>query len=121
MPGTALGTEAGNVVYTPPVGEDRLRSLLANWERSMHEQKDIDRKSGNHNVGRNKPLRAPFRHACDESMLCEYFPCPPPELHKRNTRGNAPMSKNDPPSNQVNMPQVCLLSAYKQVQTRNHP
>ena len=42
VPGTALGTEAGDVVYTPPVGEDRLRSLLANWEKFMHEQRDID-------------------------------------------------------------------------------
>ncbi|MCL4108103.1 UNVERIFIED_CONTAM: hypothetical protein GTU68_012839 [Idotea baltica] len=42
VPGTALGTESGNVVYTPPVGEDRLRDLLANWEKFMHEQRDID-------------------------------------------------------------------------------
>lgn len=42
VPGTALGTESGDVVYTPPVGESRLRDLLANWEKFMHEQPDID-------------------------------------------------------------------------------
>ena len=43
VPGTALargGTR--EIVYTPPVGEDLLRSLLANWERFLHEATDID-------------------------------------------------------------------------------
>jgi Fic family protein len=45
-PGTALARETPDrtthVIYTPPEGEDRLRTLLANWERFMHEQTDID-------------------------------------------------------------------------------
>lgn len=43
IPGTALMDAAtGEVVYTPPVGEDRLRNLLANWERFLHDAEDID-------------------------------------------------------------------------------
>jgi Fic family protein len=30
------------VIYTPPVGEARLRDLLANWERFLHEATDLD-------------------------------------------------------------------------------
>ena len=34
VPGTALANQAtGEVIYTPPVGEDLLRTKLANWER----------------------------------------------------------------------------------------
>src|SRR5215471_14559184 len=33
VPGTALVRTSGEIVYTPPVGEDLLRRLLANWER----------------------------------------------------------------------------------------
>ena len=41
--GTALANEqTGLVIYTPPVGEDVLRSKLANWERYLHEARDID-------------------------------------------------------------------------------
>jgi Fic family protein len=41
VPGTALANErTGEIVYTPPQGEDLLRSLLANWERFLH--KSID-------------------------------------------------------------------------------
>ncbi|MBS7350113.1 MAG: Fic family protein [Comamonas sp.] len=41
--GTALANEqTGQVIYTPPVGEDVLRSKLANWERYLHEAQDID-------------------------------------------------------------------------------
>ena len=40
--GTALARSTGEVVYTPPVGEDLLRSLLANWERFLHEATDTD-------------------------------------------------------------------------------
>jgi Fic family protein len=41
--GTALANErTGEVVYTPPQGEDLLRSLLANWERFLHEMTDLD-------------------------------------------------------------------------------
>jgi Fic family protein len=43
VPGTALTNQAtGTVVYTPPEGEDRLRRLLANWERFLHEPGDLD-------------------------------------------------------------------------------
>ena len=43
VPGTALANQAtGDVIYTPPVGEDVLRSKLANWERYLHEARDID-------------------------------------------------------------------------------
>ncbi len=38
VPGTALVNEGtGKIVYTPPEGEALLRSLLANWERFLHE------------------------------------------------------------------------------------
>ena len=43
VPGTALAHQAsGEVIYTPPVGEDLLRTKLANWERYLHEERDID-------------------------------------------------------------------------------
>ncbi|HLF96412.1 MAG TPA: Fic family protein [Methylococcaceae bacterium] len=43
VPGTALVNPAtGEVIYTPPVGEDRLRAKLANWERYLHEERDVD-------------------------------------------------------------------------------
>lgn len=42
VPGTALARETGELVYTPPVGEDLLRTLLANWERFMHEATELD-------------------------------------------------------------------------------
>lgn len=43
VPGTQLANAAtGAIVYTPPEGEDRLRNLLANWERFLHEQRDLD-------------------------------------------------------------------------------
>lgn len=42
-PGTALANDStGEVVYTPPEGEQLLRDLLADWERFMHEQTDVD-------------------------------------------------------------------------------
>lgn len=42
-PGTALANDqTGEVVYTPPEGEQHLRDLLANWERFMHNEVDID-------------------------------------------------------------------------------
>lgn len=41
--GTALGNQAsGRVIYTPPEGEQRLRSLLGNWERFLHEEVQLD-------------------------------------------------------------------------------
>jgi len=42
VPGTALATGRGKIVYTPPEGEKLLRDLLSNWERFMHEQRDLD-------------------------------------------------------------------------------
>jgi Fic family protein len=43
VPGTALASgRNGTVIYTPPVGEDLLRTKLANWERFLHETPDID-------------------------------------------------------------------------------
>jgi Fic family protein len=43
VPGTALGHErTRTIVYTPPEGEELLRSLLANWERFLHDTTDLD-------------------------------------------------------------------------------
>ena len=42
IPGTALARDSGEIAYTPPVGEDLLRNLLANWERFLHEERDLD-------------------------------------------------------------------------------
>lgn len=42
-PGTQLVNDrTGEVIYTPPSGEQRLRDLLANWERFMHEARELD-------------------------------------------------------------------------------
>ena len=42
-PGTALMNEAtGQVIYTPPEGQDLLRDKLANWERFIHEADAVD-------------------------------------------------------------------------------
>ena len=41
-PGTALRDQNNKVVYTPPVGEDSIRNLLANWERFIHGDDDLD-------------------------------------------------------------------------------
>ena len=43
VPGTALANDrTGGIIYTPPVGEDRLRGLLANWETFVHGHAEID-------------------------------------------------------------------------------
>ena len=43
VPGTALLNDATNkLIYTPPVGEDLIRTKLANWERYIHEAEKID-------------------------------------------------------------------------------
>jgi Fic family protein len=43
IPGTALEKQPrAEVIYTPPVGEDVLRNLLANWEKFLHESKELD-------------------------------------------------------------------------------
>jgi Fic family protein len=43
VPGTKLANNAtGEIIYTPPEGESRLRDKLANWERFIHDDGDID-------------------------------------------------------------------------------
>lgn len=43
MPGTTLTNEAtGEVIYTPPEGEALLRTMLANWERFLHNETELD-------------------------------------------------------------------------------
>ena len=43
VPGTALKNQTtGKVVYTPPEGQARLRDLLANCERFLHDDSDLD-------------------------------------------------------------------------------
>lgn len=43
VPGTALKNQTtGKMVYTPPEGQARLRDLLANWERFLHDDSDLD-------------------------------------------------------------------------------
>jgi len=42
-PGTQLVNDrTGDIIYTPPEGEALLRDLLANWERFIHNEVDID-------------------------------------------------------------------------------
>lgn len=43
VPGTQLANDrTGEVIYTPPEGERRLRDLLANWERFLHSAPELD-------------------------------------------------------------------------------
>jgi len=43
VPGTALENSLlGEIVYTPPDSESRLREMLANWERFLHGQTELD-------------------------------------------------------------------------------
>ena len=42
-PGTALrNSHTGEVIYTPPEGQSRLRDFLTNWEVFLHADTDID-------------------------------------------------------------------------------
>ena len=42
-PGTQLiNDRTGEVIFTPPEGEARLRDMLANWERFLHNQTELD-------------------------------------------------------------------------------
>jgi Fic family protein len=42
-PGTQLVSERnGESIYTPPQGETLLRQLLANWERFLHDERELD-------------------------------------------------------------------------------
>lgn len=41
--GTVLrNSVSGEVIYTPPVGEERIRALLKNWEDFLHAEDDYD-------------------------------------------------------------------------------
>jgi len=43
VPGTTLSNQVtGEIIYTPPVGEQVIRELLANWEVFLHTEDDID-------------------------------------------------------------------------------
>lgn len=43
IPGTIIGNQTtGEIIYTPPMGEQEIRTLLTNWERFLHQQDDID-------------------------------------------------------------------------------
>lgn len=43
VPGTALANAAsGEVIYTPPETEDRIRTHLANWEQFLHMEDEIE-------------------------------------------------------------------------------
>ncbi|NDP49188.1 MAG: Fic family protein [Sulfuriferula multivorans] len=43
VPGTALQNDrTGEIIYTPPAGEVVIRDLLANWERFMHDEDELD-------------------------------------------------------------------------------
>lgn len=43
VPGTTLANKnTGEIIYTPPVGEEVLREKLANWERFLHEAREFD-------------------------------------------------------------------------------
>ncbi len=42
-PGTTLMNDrSGETIYTPPEGESLLRDLLANWERYLHNETELD-------------------------------------------------------------------------------
>ena len=43
IPGTQLiNDRTGQIIYTPPEGEKVIRDLLANWEKFLHNEEDID-------------------------------------------------------------------------------
>lgn len=43
LPGTALkNSVTGEIIYTPPEGENLLQEILANWEKFMHNEISID-------------------------------------------------------------------------------
>ncbi len=43
VPGITLANQqTGEVIYTPPSGEDVLNNLLTNWENYLHQNDDID-------------------------------------------------------------------------------
>ncbi len=43
VPGTVIGNQStGEILYTPPVGEQLIRELLADWEQFIHADDGID-------------------------------------------------------------------------------
>ena len=43
VPGTKLANDkTGEIIYTPPEGESLIRQLLANWEKYIHDESDVD-------------------------------------------------------------------------------
>jgi Fic family protein len=42
VPGTKLATPAGDIIYTPPEGESRLRDLLGNLETFLYAEDELD-------------------------------------------------------------------------------
>jgi len=42
IPGTTLSSPHGKIIYTPPSGEDVIREKLANLEKFINEENDID-------------------------------------------------------------------------------
>lgn len=41
--GTVIGNQTtGEIIYTPPDGENVIRDLLTNWERFLHDDDDLD-------------------------------------------------------------------------------
>ncbi len=43
VPGTFIGNQTtGEIIYTPPAGENVIRDMLTNWERFLHDDDDID-------------------------------------------------------------------------------
>lgn len=43
VPGTQLiNNKSKEIIYTPPIGEDLLRDLLNNWEKFLHNDKELD-------------------------------------------------------------------------------
>jgi Fic family protein len=42
FPGTAIARSGGKIVYTPPQGERVIRNHLRNWEKFLHERRELD-------------------------------------------------------------------------------
>lgn len=43
VPGVQLANDrTGEIIYTPPDGEERIRDMLANWKRFLHYETDLD-------------------------------------------------------------------------------
>ena len=37
-----INDSTGEIIYTPPEGENTLRNMLANWEQFIHNEEEID-------------------------------------------------------------------------------